>query len=269
VCEIDIEETREAAFVSDVSPKIRHGLRSASAAFQGTGLLLLHQKVAGGYVAYRERLPFRPCEKAVRLDNDLTVVIIMTASQTGTGSQSTEGLINVYDIGGLKQKLDKNVRDILLEEKGYKEDFTASNLKIVFGAIASISAIIAYFRKDSVPILILCSIYLVFGFISQAIGSYLEKKTILLTKSSFHSDIIRVESGVNLDKNEECPTYTLKIVSMKPGLGLIGRYRQSTKSAERKLKVNEFFDSNGIVHFRRLQKEVNDLLALVQGKKQE
>jgi hypothetical protein len=196
-------------------------------------------------------------------------VIIMTASQTGTGSQSTEGLINVYDIGGLKQKLDKNVRDILLEEKGYKEDFTASNLKIVFGAIASISAIIAYFRKDSVPILILCSIYLVFGFISQAIGSYLEKKTILLTKSSFHSDIIRVESGVNLDKNEECPTYTLKIVSMKPGLGLIGRYRQSTKSAERKLKVNEFFDSNGIVHFRRLQKEVNDLLALVQGKKQE
>jgi hypothetical protein len=79
VCEIDTEETREAAFVSDVSPKIRHGLQSASAAFQGTGPLLLYQKVAGASVAYRERLPFRPCEKAVRLDNDLTVAAPLRA----------------------------------------------------------------------------------------------------------------------------------------------------------------------------------------------
>ena len=64
--------------------------------------------------------------------------------------------INVYDFASVRQKIDKNIRDILVNEQGYQEDFTTNNIKILLGIIACTSAVVAYFKSDPSLVLILC-----------------------------------------------------------------------------------------------------------------
>ena len=86
-----------------------------------------------------------------------------TSSPTSTApiveQQERKPILNVYDLYSIKYTLDSAVRSILLEEKGFKEDTTLSNIKLIVGFLACGGAVTAYFTKNPLYALFLCIAY--------------------------------------------------------------------------------------------------------------
>ena len=107
---------------------------------------------------------------------------------------------------------------------------------------------------------------------------YIEKYTIFMSKvhrqpqqqsqqqqqkrsdenSSGGAHVIRVEAHIDFPKESNCPSYTLKILSVKPSEHLLSRYlvRDESITASTTWKVSELLDDVGTLDTAKLRTSV-------------
>lgn len=74
---------------------------------------------------------------------------------------------------------------------------------------------------------------------------------------------------MDFDKKSNCPSYTIKLVSVKPRLGLFARYRFADQSSTgtHTWYLNELFDEFGTIDYAKLLKDVSHALEVAESKK--
>lgn len=164
---------------------------------------------------------------------------------------------NVLDHFSLKRVLDEAVTEIIVA-KGYPENVTLSNVKMIIGVLACALALVAQFYPKKFPankeILIWCIILYIVLFVVLQVVMYLkEKNHILFThplKDSFSSTGLAISS--KFPRFSEM--YTLEIASADPASISANPPVDFTKS------VTKWFTKDGVLVESFFREDVENLL---------
>jgi len=165
----------------------------------------------------------------------------------------TEQKIALSDPGAIKRVLDDTITKYFLEEVGYVEDTSISNLKLVLGTISVSLALTAQFYPAPFPqnyyvLLICCPIYFVFSSILQYMTTFVEKDFILWVKSKDRFQAKEVQVFTKF------PKYSYDFT-----IGIGDKGTAENKAASLTKSVASWFDSTGVFHEEVFRRDLRDL----------
>ncbi|CAA2957859.1 probable signal peptidase complex subunit 2 [Olea europaea subsp. europaea] len=181
----------------------------------------------------------------------------MEAKKGEIASNKNPKKANLLDHHSIKHILDESVTEIV-KSKGYPEDVSMSNIRLLIGTIIIVIALFAQFYNKKFPenqnFLIGCIIlYIVFNGILQLIIYIKEKNAILFTyppTGSFHTTGLVVTSKLPRFSD----MYTLIIASADPESISAKPPVEFTKS------VTQWFTKEGVLVEGLFWKDVEDLI---------
>ncbi|KAK1265622.1 putative signal peptidase complex subunit 2 [Acorus gramineus] len=179
------------------------------------------------------------------------------ASNNDGSSTKNPKKANLLDPHSIKHILDEAVTEIVTG-RGYKEDFTMSNIRLLMGSVIIIIALVAQFYPKKFPenrdLLIACIVsYVVLNGLLQLIIHTKEKNAILFTyplPGSFNSTGLMVTSKLPRFSD----MYTLTVASADPKSISAKKPVHLTKS------VTKWFTKDGILVEGLFWKDVEKLV---------
>jgi len=165
-----------------------------------------------------------------------------------TSETAKEIKINKDDSNALKRTLDDAVIRYFTLEKGFKEDFSLSNMKITLGIISVILGLTAQFYPYPFPenwyvLIVCCSTYFVCSSILQYFATFKEKEYVAIVTDDKNERIHVTSSLPRYDYNY--------VLSLSNGT-------EKEKISISKM-VNNFFDINGVLNEQIFTQHVKDL----------
>eukprot|EP00271_Cylindrocystis_brebissonii_P015447 TRINITY_DN38346_c0_g1_i1.p1 TRINITY_DN38346_c0_g1~~TRINITY_DN38346_c0_g1_i1.p1 ORF type:complete len:197 (+),score=40.85 TRINITY_DN38346_c0_g1_i1:231-821(+) len=170
--------------------------------------------------------------------------------------------INLADPYAVKRALDEAASEAVLE-RGYAEDVSSSNVKLLLGVSACAAALVAQFFPwkfpDSWPLLYTCiALYVILNIALQFVGFVKEKNHILFTHPVTGS-VTQTGLAISSTLPRFSDLYTLKVESADP------KSIAAKPSVSLTKTVTKWFTSDGILAERVFLADVKTLLDEYEG----
>lgn len=165
--------------------------------------------------------------------------------------------VNLGDSRQLENAFDACIIDQLVL-KGYTQEQTLANLKLLFGVFACSAIGYAYYLNHFVEkwmVGFLCLFYFLVSWTFTFNEWYLEKDTIGIFHKKGH--IIRVSA--NMKKYDRIYNLT---ISQLTNLSFIDRYTKDKAKKEYKLDVQEYFNTEGVIASQKVYSAIVDSLKI-------
>mmetsp|Transcript_12819 Transcript_12819/g.19313 ORF Transcript_12819/g.19313 Transcript_12819/m.19313 type:complete len:224 (-) Transcript_12819:59-730(-) len=101
--------------------------------------------------------------------------------------------INVLNLSAVKTCIDEHISSVLTNSFSFEEDCRMTDLRIIVGSIACLSAVFAYLLTDFIYVSILCTTYVALSLFLQLLFMYVVKDVFFLSKPLLNQ-VIRVSA---------------------------------------------------------------------------
>eukprot|EP00033_Pygsuia_biforma_P001409 GCRY01001593.1.p1 GENE.GCRY01001593.1~~GCRY01001593.1.p1 ORF type:complete len:192 (-),score=21.07 GCRY01001593.1:187-762(-) len=178
--------------------------------------------------------------------------------------KSEDIVINSYDINAVKQLLDDEIRQVVVNKLDFEEDVVVNNFRLFFGVISCILAVVGHFFPEhspvNRPVLFLCvGGYFILSLATKYLTTHFEKDFVLFTHPRKELGIEALSFAIVLTPYDE--KITIRVVKSSVASKKLENLVSGIDYFELKTTIANYFDSQGKFFKKPFEK---DIVTLVQ-----